>query len=85
MSPPILLDVKDKAGGLGPGVIHAGKTGHIDIRKRNNCSLIRLSEAMVAQESMWSFPTKEGTRMLPGAKGGVPWSPMAVDERQGLA
>ena len=35
---------------------------------------------MVPQENMWVLPTKEGKRMLPGANGGVEWSPMAVDE-----
>jgi glucose dehydrogenase len=34
---------------------------------------------MVPQENMWVLPTKEGKRMLPGANGGVEWSPMAVD------
>jgi glucose dehydrogenase len=28
---------------------------------------------------MWVLPTKEGARMLPGANGGVEWSPLAVD------
>lgn len=85
VSPPILVDVKDKDGKLVPGVIHGGKTGHIYVHKRDDCSLIRFSEAMVPQENMWTLPTKEGARMLPGANGGVEWSPMAVDERLGLA
>ena len=46
---------------------------------RNDCSLIRFSEAMVPQENMWTLPTAEGARMLPGANGGVEWSPMAID------
>jgi glucose dehydrogenase len=66
-------------------VIHGGKTGHIYVHKRDDCSLIRFSEAMVPQENIWTLPTKEGARMLPGANGGVEWSPMAVDERLGLA
>jgi PQQ-dependent dehydrogenase (methanol/ethanol family) len=85
VSPPILVDVKDKDGKLVPGVIHGGKTGHIYVHKRDDCSLIRFSEAMVPQENIWTLPTKEGARMLPGANGGVEWSPMAVDERLGLA
>jgi PQQ-dependent dehydrogenase (methanol/ethanol family) len=85
VSPPILVDVRDKDGKLVPGVIHGGKTGHIYVHKRDDCSLIRFSEAMVPQENMWTLPTKEGARMLPGANGGVEWSPMAVDERLGLA
>jgi alcohol dehydrogenase (cytochrome c) len=39
---------------------------------------------MVPQENMWVLPTKEGARMLPGANGGVEWSPMAIDPNLGL-
>lgn len=85
VSPPILVDVKDKDGKTVPGVIHAGKTGYVYVHKRDDCSLIRFSEPMVAQENMWTLPTKEGARMLPGANGGVEWSPMAVNPKLGLA
>src|ERR1700726_1855495 len=84
-SPPVLVNVKGKDGKIIPGVIHANKTGHIYVHDRNDCSLIRFSEAMVPQENMWVLPTKEGARMLPGANGGVEWSPMATDPVQGLA
>ena len=77
--------MKDKDGKTIPGVIHAGKTGHVYVHNRNDCSLIRFSEAMVAQENMWTLPTKEGARMLPGANGGVEWSPMAVNPGLGLS
>jgi glucose dehydrogenase len=40
---------------------------------------------MVPQENMWVLPTKEGARMLPGANGGVEWSPIATDPSQELA
>ena len=66
VSPPILVDVKDKDGNVIPGVIHGGKTGHVYIHNRKDCSLIRFSDAMVAQENMWVLPTPEGARMLPG-------------------
>ena len=85
VSPPVLVDVKDKSGKTIPGVIHAGKTGHIYVHDRKDCSLIRFSEAMVPQENMWTLPTKEGARMLPGANGGVEWSPIATDPGQSLA
>lgn len=85
VSPPVLLDVKDKSGKTVPGVLHAGKTGHIYVHDRKDCSLIRFSEAMVPQENMWTLPTKEGARMLPGANGGVEWSPIATDPNQELA
>jgi PQQ-dependent dehydrogenase (methanol/ethanol family) len=84
VSPPILVDVKDKDGKVVPGIIHGGKTGHVYVHNRDDCSLIRFSEAMVAQENMWVLPTKEGARMLPGANGGVEWSPMAVNPELGL-
>src|SRR5215475_5115152 len=85
VSPPVLVDVKDKSGKTVPGVIHAGKTGHVYVHNRKDCSLIRFSEAMVPQENMWVLPTKEGARMLPGANGGVEWSPIATDPGQSLA
>jgi PQQ-dependent dehydrogenase (methanol/ethanol family) len=84
VSPPILVDVVNNAGKTVPGVLHGGKTGHVYVHDRSDCSLIRFSESMVPQENMWVLPTKDGARMLPGANGGVEWSPMAVDEKQGL-
>ena len=84
VSPPILVDVKDKDGKVVPGVIHAGKTGNVYVHNRNDCSLIRFSEAMVDQTGMWTLPTKEGARMFPGANGGVEWSVMAVNPELGV-
>jgi len=81
VSPPILVDVKDKGGKTIPGVIHGGKTGHVYVHDRSNCNLIRFSEAMIPQENMWVLPTPEGARMLPGANGGVEWSPMAFSPK----
>jgi alcohol dehydrogenase (cytochrome c) len=85
VSPPILVDVKDKSGKMIPGVIHGGKTGHIYVHDRKDCSLIRFSEAMIPQENMWVLPTAQGARMLPGANGGVEWSPMSWDPKNRLA
>jgi alcohol dehydrogenase (cytochrome c) len=84
VSPPILVDVKDKDGNSVPGVIHGGKTGNVYVHKRDDCSLIRFSEAMVDQTGMWTLPTPEGAPMLPGANGGVEWSVMAVNPELGL-
>jgi alcohol dehydrogenase (cytochrome c) len=84
-SPPVLVDAKDKSGKVIPAVIHAGKTGHIYVHDRKDCSLIRFSDAMVPQENMWTLPTPEGARMLPGANGGVEWSPIATNPNLGLA
>src|SRR5215467_1324356 len=85
VSPAVLVDAKDKDGKVVPAVLHAGKTGHIYVHNRSDCSLIRFSDAMVPQENMWTLPTKDGARMLPGANGGVEWSPMAAIPDLGLA
>lgn len=85
VSPPILMDVKDKSGKMIPAVLHGGKTGHVYVHDRKDGKLIRFSEAMIPQENMWVLPTAQGARMLPGANGGVEWSPMAVNEKLRLA
>ncbi|HSM42512.1 MAG TPA: PQQ-binding-like beta-propeller repeat protein, partial [Afifellaceae bacterium] len=85
VSPPIITTVKDGSGNDVKGILHGGKTGHIYVHNADDCSLIRFSEAMVPQEDMWTLPTKDGARMLPGANGGVEWSPMAIDAGLGLA
>lgn len=77
VSPPILVDAKDAKGRVIPAVIHGGKTGNIYVHDRSNGKLLRFSEAMIPQEGMWTLPTPGGARMLPGANGGVEWSPMA--------
>jgi PQQ-dependent dehydrogenase (methanol/ethanol family) len=84
VSPAVLVRVRDTDGTLVDGVLHAGKTGHVYVNKADDCSLIRYSEPMVPQQSMWTLPTPQGAVMLPGANGGVEWSPMAVDPHLGL-
>ena len=85
VSPPILVDAKDKSGKTVPAVMHGGKTGHIYVHRRDNGELIRYSDAMIPQENMWVLPTPQGSRMLPGANGGVEWSPMAYSPKHHLA
>ena len=85
VSPPILTQAKDKSGKMVDVVIHGGKTGHVYVHDRATGKLIRFSEAMIPQENMWVLPTKTGARMLPGANGGVEWSPMAVNPKLRLA
>jgi glucose dehydrogenase len=84
VSPPILIDVRDNDGKMIPGVVHGGKTGHVYVHDRATGRLIRYSQAMIPQENMWALPTAAGARMLPGANGGVEWSPMAFDPRTRL-
>lgn len=85
VSPPILVDAKDKSGKMIPAVLHGGKTGHVYVHDRKDGKLIRFSDAMIPQEGMWTLPTEKGARMLPGANGGVEWSPMAVNEKLRMA
>ena len=84
VSPTIITDVMGRKGNMIKGILHAGKTGHVYIHDADDCSLIRYSEAMVPQENMWVLPTAEGKRMLPGANGGVEWSPMTIAPTLGL-
>jgi alcohol dehydrogenase (cytochrome c) len=81
VSPVVLAEAKDNAGNTVPVAIHGGKTGHVYIHNRNDLSLIRFSDPMIPQENMWTVPTAQGARMLPGANGGVEWSPMAVNPK----
>jgi PQQ-dependent dehydrogenase (methanol/ethanol family) len=85
VSPVILTEAKGKDGKMRKVAIHGGKTGHVYVHDRATGELIRHSEAMVPQENMWVLPTKDGARMLPGANGGVEWSPMAVNPKTRLA
>ena len=85
VSPVILTDAAGKDGKMRKVAIHGGKTGHVYVHDRVTGELIRFSEAMVPQENMWVLPTKDGARMLPGANGGVEWSPMAVNPKTRLA
>jgi PQQ-dependent dehydrogenase (methanol/ethanol family) len=85
VSPPIITKVADRDGKPIKGVLHAGTTGYVYVHDAKDCSLIRYSEPMVPQENMWTLPTKDGARMLPGANGGVEWSPMATNPTLGLA
>ncbi len=85
VSPTVLVDAMDSDGKVVPAVLHAGKSGHIYVNRRDNCGLIRFSEAMIPQENMWTLPTAQGARMLPGANGGVEWSPIATNPSLGLA
>jgi glucose dehydrogenase len=85
VSPPILTQAADKNGKQVDVVIHGGKTGHVYVHERATGNLIRFSDAMIPQENMWVLPTPQGARMLPGANGGVEWSPMAFNPGTRLA
>ncbi|MFL6662515.1 MAG: pyrroloquinoline quinone-dependent dehydrogenase [Rhizobacter sp.] len=84
-SPVILTEAAGKDGRMRKVALHGGKTGHVYVHDRATGELIRYSEAMIPQENMWVLPTKEGARMLPGANGGVEWSPMAINPKLRMA
>lgn len=79
VSPPILADVQDENGKRVPGVITGGKTGFVYVHDRATGRLIRRSEPMIPHENLFAQPTEKGVRMLPGANGGVEWSPGAYN------
>jgi alcohol dehydrogenase (cytochrome c) len=79
VSPPILADVKGAGGQTVPAVITGGKTGWVYVHDRATGKLIRRSDAMIPQENLFTQPTAAGIRMLPGANGGVEWSPGAFN------
>ena len=85
VSPTVIAEAAGKNGKQTKVILHAGKTGHIYVNDAKDCSPIRFSEAMIPQENMWTLPTKDGARMLPGANGGVEWSPIATDPRSHTA
>jgi alcohol dehydrogenase (cytochrome c) len=79
VSPPLLGEAKGADGKMVDAVIQAGKTGWVYVLDRDTGKLIRRSDAMVPQENLFALPTEQGTRMLPGANGGVEWSPCAFN------
>ena len=85
VSAVILTEAKGTNGKMVEVAIHGGKTGHVYVNDRATGKLIRFSEAMIPQENMWTLPTAQGARMLPGANGGVEWSPMAVNPKLHMA
>ena len=79
VSPALLTQAKGADGKMVDVVIHAGKTGWVYVHDRDTGKLIRRSDAMVPHENLFAQPTEKGTRMLPGANGGVEWSPCAFN------
>lgn len=84
-SPPIITYALTPDAKRVKAVVHGSKTGYVYVNDASDCSLIRHSEPMVSQKGRWTQPTPEGVQMLPGANGGVEWSPMAIDEDKHLA
>jgi PQQ-dependent dehydrogenase (methanol/ethanol family) len=79
-SPPILTRAKNQQGEEIDVVVHGGKTGWVYVHDRQTGELIRRSEPMVEHKNLFALPTLgQGTEMLPGANGGVNWSPGSVN------
>ncbi len=72
----LLFDAKE-GGHMVPAAGEAGKVGWFFIVNRKTGHLIRKSEPFVKMWHMFSQPTKQGVKMLPGANGGSEWSPPA--------
>jgi alcohol dehydrogenase (cytochrome c) len=85
VSPVVLFDTVDASGKKVEAVGQAGKTGWYYVVDRTTGKLIRKSEAFVPQANMFAQPTEAGVRMLPGANGGVDWSPVSYDPTMNLA
>jgi PQQ-dependent dehydrogenase (methanol/ethanol family) len=85
VSPTVLTPVRNRAGAIVPGVIHAGKTGYLYVHDARDCSLIRVSKPLIEVKNERALPTPEGVVMRPGPNGGVSASPLALDPAQGLA
>jgi len=79
VSPVVLFDTVDASGKKVAAVGQAGKTGWFYVLDRSTGKLIRKSDAFVPQANMFAQPTEKGVRMLPGANGGVEWSPVSFD------
>ncbi|HTW29343.1 MAG TPA: PQQ-binding-like beta-propeller repeat protein [Acetobacteraceae bacterium] len=78
-SPPILATAPDRHGHMRDVVITGGKTGWVYVHDRASGALLRRSPNMIPHENLFAQPTEAGVRMLPGANGGVEWSPGAYD------
>ncbi len=74
----VLFDTVDAAGQPVAAAGEAGKVGWFFVLDRATGKLIRRSDPYVMlSQNMFSQPTKDGVNMLPGANGGVEWSPPA--------
>jgi alcohol dehydrogenase (cytochrome c) len=82
-SPAVLVETADSAGRATAAVAQAGKTGWVDMMYRDDGRPLRRSQAFVPQHNMFAQPTRQGTRMLPGANGGSEWSPPAFSPETG--
>lgn len=83
-SPPVLFD-------LGPdgqriaAIGQASKTGWFYVLDRASGKFLFKSEAFVPHSNIFKRPTAAGIDISPGAAGGASWSPVSLDQSQGVA
>jgi alcohol dehydrogenase (cytochrome c) len=84
-SPSVLFDWISPEGEIRKALAQASKTGWLYIHDRLDGSLLSRSRAFVPQENLFTEPTPEGVRVVPGGAGGSSWSPVSFDPRTGNA
>lgn len=75
-SPPVLFDYVSE-GKTVKAVGQASKLGWFFIHNRETGDLLKRSEPFIPQENMFTRPTAEGVRIVPGTLGATSWSPAA--------
>jgi len=75
-SPPVLFDYKMN-GKIIQAVGQASKLGWFYIHDRMTGDLLKRSEPFIPQENLFTKPTSEGVRIVPGTLGASSWSPVA--------
>ncbi|OWY04432.1 PQQ-binding-like beta-propeller repeat protein [Thioclava sp. IC9] len=81
----VLFDAKDSNGKVVPAAGEAGKVGWLYVVNRETGDLIRKSDPLVKMsDNMFTPPTKDGVKILPGANGGAEWSPPAYSPETNL-
>jgi len=83
-SSPVLFELQ-RDGKRIPAVGQASKLGWFYVHNRDTGELLLKSDAFVPQSNMFAHASPEGSRIYPGVLGGANWSPVAVDEANGLA
>lgn len=75
-SPPVLFDF-ERDGKTIKAIGQASKLGWFFIHDRLTGELLLKSEAFIEQENLFTRPTAEGVRIVPGTLGASSWSPVA--------
>ncbi len=82
-SPPSLFNLK-LDGKIIPAIGQASKLGWYFVHDRRDGKLLYKSPALIPQENMFVRPSDKRTRISPGPGGGTNWSPVSLDEENGM-